>query len=137
MGYYYGIDAIWRTTGVLLGGLSHDIFGFSFTFIVLSILSLVGMPLGMTKDARALDLGREGSTCLEKTREVTVTHGYGKDKFNEKVVTTLVGVPGLLICDWFNPEGSETNTTKKDYEPIPLNAVVVKTWDNQTPPVDK
>jgi hypothetical protein len=27
MGYYYGIDAIWRTTGVLLGGLSHDIFG--------------------------------------------------------------------------------------------------------------
>jgi hypothetical protein len=137
MGYYYGIDAIWRTTGVLLGGLSHDIFGFSFTFIVLSILSLIGMPLGMTKDARALALDREGSTCLEKTREATVTHGYGKDKLNEKVVTTLVGVPGLLSCDWFNPEGSETNTTKKDYKPIPLNAVVVKTWDNQTPLVDK
>jgi len=119
MGYYYGIDAIWRTTGVLLGGLSHDIFGFSFTFIVLSILSLVGMPLGMTRDARALALDREGSTCLEKTREVTVTHGYGKDKFNEKVVTTLVGVSGLLSCDWFNSQCSETNTTEKDYEPIP------------------
>lgn len=26
---------------------------------------------------------------------------------------------------------------KKDYEPIPLNAVVVKKWDNKTPPEDK
>ncbi|MDO9124694.1 MAG: transposase, partial [Deltaproteobacteria bacterium] len=90
-----------------------------------------------TRDARALALDREGSTCIEKTREVTVTHGYRKKKWDEKVVTTLVGVPGLLSCDWFNPEGSEANTAKKDYEPIPLNAVVVKTWDNQTPPVDK
>lgn len=90
-----------------------------------------------TRDARSLALAQESSTCIEKTREVTVTHGYGKNKFDEKVLTTLVGVPGLLSCDWFNPEGSQTNTAKKDYEPIPLNAVVVKTWDNQTPPVDK
>ena len=61
----------------------------------------------------------------------------GRTNLSEKVVTTLVGVPGLMSCDWFNPEGSEANTAKKDYEPIPLNAVVVKTWNNQTPPVDK
>ena len=90
-----------------------------------------------TRDARSLALAQESSTCIENTREVTVTHGYGKNKFDEKVLTTLVGVPGLLSCDWFNPEGSQTNTAKKDYEPIPLNAVVVKTWNNQTPPVDK
>lgn len=90
-----------------------------------------------TRDARSLALAQESSTCIEKTREVTVTHGYGKNKFDEKVLTTLVGVPGLLSCDWFNPEGSQANTAKKDYEPIPLNAVVVKTWNNQTPPVDK
>jgi len=93
--------------------------------------------MGATQDARSLALAQEGSECIEKTREVTVTHGYGKHKVDEKVVTTLVGVAGLLSCDWFNPEGSEANTTKKDYEPIPLNAVVVKTWNNQTPPVDK
>jgi hypothetical protein len=93
--------------------------------------------MGATKDARALAQFREGSGCIEKSREVTVTHGYGKNKFEEKVVTTLVGVPGLMSCDWFNPEGSEANTTKKDYEPIPLNAVVVKIWDNQRPPVEK
>jgi len=49
----------------------------------------------------------------------------------------LIGVPDLLSCDWFNPEGSKANTTKKDYEPIPLNAVVVKEWDNKIPPVEK
>jgi hypothetical protein len=91
--------------------------------------------MGATHDARALALARED--CVEKTREVTVTHGYGKNNVEEKVVTTLVGVPGLMSCDWFNPEGSEANTAKKDYEPIPLNAVVVKTWNNQTPPLDK
>ena len=90
-----------------------------------------------TRDARSLALAQEDSACMEKTREVTVRHGYGKNKFEEKVLTTWVGVPGLLSCDWFNPEGSEANTAKKDYEPIPLNAVVVKTWNNQTPPVDK
>jgi hypothetical protein len=92
--------------------------------------------MGATQDARSLALVQEQG-CIEKTREVTVTHGYGKNKFTEKVVTTLVAVPGLMSCDWFNPEGSEANTAKKDYEPIPLNAVVVKTWNNQTPPVDK
>jgi hypothetical protein len=92
--------------------------------------------MGATQDARSLSLAQEEG-CIEKTREVTVTHGYGKNKFTEKVVTTLVAVPGLMSCDWFNPEGSEANTAKKDYEPIPLNAVVVKTWNNQTPPVDK
>ena len=49
----------------------------------------------------------------------------------------MIGVPDLLSCDWFNPEGSKANTTKKDYEPIPLNAVVVKEWDNKIPPVEK
>ncbi|MBM4334175.1 MAG: hypothetical protein FJ117_23690 [Deltaproteobacteria bacterium] len=62
-----------------------------------------------TRDARSLAL--EAPCSMESTREVTVTHGYGKNKFSEKVVTTLVGVPGLLSCDWFNPEGSEANTT--------------------------
>jgi len=87
------------------------------------------------KDARQLALDCESFTPI--TREVEVTHGYGKRKYTEKVITTLVGVPDLLTCDWFNPEGSKANTTKKNYEPIPLNAVVVKKWDNKTPPFEK
>lgn len=46
--------------------------------------------MGAAKDARALTLVQEGP-CIEKAREVTVTHGYGKNKYEEKVVTTLVG----------------------------------------------
>lgn len=65
-------------------------------------------------------------------REVEVVHGYGKKKYSEKLLTTLIGFPDLLTCDWFNPEGSKANTAKKDYEPIPLNAGVVKKWDNKT-----
>lgn len=87
------------------------------------------------KDARQLALDSENLPSV--TREVEVVHGYGKKKYSEKVLTTLVGVPDLLTCDWFNPKGSKANTTKKDYVPIPLNAVVVKTWDNKTPPLEK
>ena len=88
-----------------------------------------------TKDARQLALDAENFPPV--TREVEVVHGYGKKKYTEKVLTTLVGVTDLLTCDWFNPEGSKANTTKNDYEPIPLNAVVVKKWDNKTPPPEK
>ncbi|NVM25898.1 MAG: hypothetical protein HWN70_08280 [Desulfobacterales bacterium] len=46
MGYFRGINAMWRTSGVILGGLSHDVFGFTITLVGLSILSLVAAPLG-------------------------------------------------------------------------------------------
>jgi hypothetical protein len=87
------------------------------------------------KDARQLALNFED--LIPVTREIDVIRGYGKKKYTEKVLTTIVGVPDLLSCDWFNPKGSKANTTKKDYEPIPLNAVVVKKWDNKTPPEEK
>jgi len=88
-----------------------------------------------TKDAHQLALDSENFPPV--TREVEVAHGYGKKKYTEKVLTTLVGGTDLLTCDWFNPEGSKANTTKNDYEPIPLNAGVVKKWDNKTPPLEK
>ena len=88
-----------------------------------------------TQDARQLALDQKET--IEATREITVYHGYGKKAYSEQVLTTLVGVPGLLTCDWFNPKGSQANTTRKDYQPIPLNAVVVKTWNNRTPPLDR
>jgi hypothetical protein len=88
-----------------------------------------------TKEARQMALDSENFPSV--TREIEVAHGYGKKKYTEKVLTTLVGVTDLFTCDWFNPEGSKANTTKKDYEPIPLNAVVVKKWDNKTPPPEK
>jgi len=97
------------------------------------------IPLKRKMDAAwdARELALDVDSCIASTREVEVTHGYGKGKYTQKVLTELVGVEGLLSCDWFNPQGSDANTTKKDYEPIPLNAVVVKSWDNKSPPLDK
>jgi len=82
-------------------------------------------------DAR--QLARNYDDFVSTTREVEVIHGYGKHKYIEKVATTIAGIPNILTCDWFNPKGSKANTTKKDYEPIPLNAVVIKKWNNNTP----
>ena len=87
------------------------------------------------KDARQLAL--DSANLSPVTREISAPRGYGKKRYFEKVLTTLVAVPDIMTCDWFNPEGSKANTAKKDYEPIPLNAVVVKEWDNQVPPPDK
>lgn len=86
-------------------------------------------------DARQLAL--EAQSPHIASREVKVTHGQGKAAYTEKVRTEVIGVPGLLTCDWFGPEGSHAYTASKDYNPIPLNAVVVKTWQGKTPPLDK
>jgi hypothetical protein len=87
------------------------------------------------RDARQLALDSESFVPMSREREVT--HGYGKNTYTERLTTTLGAVDNLVSCDWFNPEGSKANTAKKDYEPIPLNAVVVKRWDNKVAPVEK
>jgi hypothetical protein len=87
------------------------------------------------KDARQLALDSEAS--IPMSRERTVTHGYGKNRYTETLTTTLGAVEDLFTCDWFHPEGSKANTAKRDYEPIPLNAVVVKEWDDKVAPLEK
>jgi len=124
------IDSLVIDRGFLDGKVLYEIDQQGIEFVI-----PLKRNMDAAKDARQLALDSESFPPV--TREVEVVHGYGKKKYTEKVLTTLVGVPDLLTCDWFNPEGSKANTTKKDYEPIPLNAVVVKKWDNKTPPLEK
>lgn len=124
------IDSLVIDRGFLDGKILYDIDLQGIEFVI-----PLKRNMEAAKDARQLALDCDNVAPV--TREVEVVHGYGKKKYTEKVITTLVGVPDLLTCDWFNPEGSKANTNKKDYEPIPLNAVVVKTWDNKTPPFEK
>ena len=70
------------------------------------------------KDARQLALESESFSPV--TREVEVIHGYGKKKYTEKVLTTLIGMPDLLTCHWFNPEGSKSNTVPKKITSLSL-----------------
>jgi hypothetical protein len=124
-----GIDSLVIDRGFLDGKDLYEIDQQGIEFVI-----PLKRNMEATKDARQLALCGDSTPV---TREVEVTHGYGKKKYTERVITTLAGVPDLLTCDWFNPEGSKANTTKKDYEPIPLNAVVVKKWNNKTPPLEK
>jgi predicted MFS family arabinose efflux permease len=52
MGYFTGINALWRTSGLFLGALCHDVLGFAVTFIGLGILSLLSLPLGRQSQKR-------------------------------------------------------------------------------------
>jgi hypothetical protein len=124
------IDSVVIDRGFLDGKVLYEIDQQGIEFVI-----PLKRNMEAAKDARQLALDSENLPAV--TREVEVVHGYGKHKHVEKILTTLVGVPDLLTCDWFNPEGSQANTAKKDYEPIPLNAVVVKIWDNETPQLEK
>jgi hypothetical protein len=124
------IDSLVIDRGFLDGKVLYDIDQQGIEFVI-----PLKRSMDATKDARQLALDRENFPPVH--RNVKVVHGYGKNRYTEEVLTTLVGVPDLLTCDWFNPEGSKANTAKKDYDPIPLNAVVVKSWDNKTPPLEK
>ncbi len=119
------IDSLVIDRGFLNGKVLYKIDQQGIEFII-----LLKRNMEAAKDARQLALDFDNFTPV--TREFEVVHGYGKKKYIERVIATLVGVPDLLTCDWFNPEGSSANTTKKDYEPISLNAVVIKKWDNKT-----
>ncbi len=124
------IDFLVIDRGFLDGKVLYDIDQQGIEFVI-----PLKRSMSAAKDACQLALDSESFPPVH--REIKVVHGYGKKRFTEKIFTTLVGVPDLLTCGWFNPEGSKANTAKKDYEPIPLNAVIVKTWDNKTPPTEK
>jgi len=124
------IDSVVIDRGFLDGKLLYEIDQQGIEFVI-----PLKRNMEAARDARQLALDSERFVPMSREREVT--HGYGKHKYTERLTTTLGAVDDLVSCDWFNPQGSKANTAKKDYEPIPLNAVVVKTWDNTVLPLEK
>jgi hypothetical protein len=82
-------------------------------------------------DARQLALEADGS--CHATGDVDLAHGYGKAKYTQTIRTELLGVPGLLTCDWFNPEGSKANTARKDFAPLPIPPEVPRSFHRTKP----
>lgn len=83
MGYYRGIAAAWVASGVILGGLSHDAFGFTPTLIGLSILSLSAAPLGA--------LSQQG---LKQLKKPLVRSVAGKWDFRVMLCGFAIGTVG-------------------------------------------
>ena len=68
MGYFRGISAIWRTVGLFIGGLCHDLLGFTTTLVGLGILSFVSVPIGalsQKKNRQMMDKFDKGAFSKE------------------------------------------------------------------------
>jgi Transposase DDE domain len=89
------------------------------------VVAKAGMVVA--EDARALAAGRRG-----RTRERVVRHGHGSTAWQERRKTVLVGIIGVTTYDAYGDPEQTREQLRKDYAGTPLNAVVVRTWDNRT-----
>jgi hypothetical protein len=62
-----------------------------------------------------------------------VRHGHGKTASEERLRTELVGIEGLTTYDTYGDAQQTQYAHRRDYEGQPINAVVVRRWNNRTP----
>ncbi len=87
--------------------------------------------MAVTQDAQAL-AKRE----RVQVRERVVRHGHGKTATQERLRTELVGIEGLTTYDSYGAPEQTQHAHRRDYEGQPINAVVVRCWDNRVPATD-
>jgi hypothetical protein len=85
--------------------------------------------MAVTADARALAAAGEGVTVGRRVH--TVRHGQGKTAWSERLETEVVGIMGLTTYEQYGTEEHGRHHNRRDFEPNPLNAVVVRKWNNR------
>jgi len=94
--------------------------------VIFVITSKAGMTV--TADAQALAKGERA-----KVREQVVRHGQGKGAKQERLRTELVGIEGLTTYDAYGEPEQTRYAHRRDYTAQPINAVVVRRWNNRVP----
>ena len=61
----------------------------------------------------------------------TERRGKGRNAYSESFVTRLAGVPNLKTYDSYGPVEDAEKHNRKDFEGNPINAVVVRMWNNK------
>ena len=84
--------------------------------------------MAVTQDAQALAKGEPVST-----RERVVHHGHGKMATDERLRTELVGIEALSSYDQYGDPEQTQYAHRRDYVGQPINAVVVRKWENRLP----
>src|SRR5713101_193463 len=84
--------------------------------------------MAVTQDAQAL-AKRE----RVHVRERVVRHGHGKTATQERLRTELVGIEALTTYDSYGAPEQTQFAHRRDYAGQPINAVVVRRWDNRIP----
>jgi hypothetical protein len=84
--------------------------------------------MAVVQDAQGLAKGEQGVV-----RERVVGHGHGKQATQERVRTELVSVPALTSYDSYGEIEDTHYAQRRDYVGQPINAVVVRRWENRVP----
>jgi hypothetical protein len=86
--------------------------------------------MAATVDARAQAAAGEGIAIGRRAH--TVRYGQGKTAWTERLETEVVGITGLTTYDQYGtPEHGRTHN-RRDFQPNPINAVVVRKWNGHT-----
>jgi Transposase DDE domain len=85
--------------------------------------------MAVTADARALAAAGEGVTVGRRVH--TVRHSQGKTAWSARLETEVVGITGLTTYEQYGTEEHGRHHHRRDFEPNPINAVVVRKWNNR------
>jgi hypothetical protein len=85
--------------------------------------------MAATVDAQAQAAAGEGVTVGRRAH--TVRHGQGKTAWTERLETEGVGITGLTTYDQYGPSEHGRYHHRRDFQPNPINAVVVRKWHNR------
>jgi hypothetical protein len=85
--------------------------------------------MAVTVDAQAQAAAGEGGTVGRRAH--TVRHGQGKTACTERLETEVVGITGLTTYDQYGTPEHGCQHNRRDFEPNPINAVVVRKWHNR------
>jgi hypothetical protein len=61
----------------------------------------------------------------------TSRQGQGKTAWTERLETEVVGITGLTTDDQYGTAGHGRHHNRRDFQPKPINAVVVRTWNHR------
>jgi len=84
--------------------------------------------MAVVQDAHGLAQGERA-----RVRERVVRHGHGKTASEERLRTEVVGLEALTSYDSYGAAEQTQHAQRRDYEGQPINAVVVRRWDNRVP----
>jgi Transposase DDE domain len=84
--------------------------------------------MAVVQDAHGLAQGERA-----RVRERVVRHGHGKTASEERLRTEVVGLEALTSYDSYGAAEETHHAQRRDYEGQPINAVVVRRWDNRVP----
>src|SRR5216684_1546040 len=84
--------------------------------------------MSVVQDAQGLAKGERA-----RIRERVVRHGHGKTANEERLRTEVVGLEALTSYDSYGAAEQTQHPGRRDYVGQPINAVVVRRWDNRVP----